>query len=423
MGLAHDTMALILAGGNGTRLGELTRWNCKPAIPFGGHFRNIDFTLSNCVNSGVRRVAVLTQYKAQGLINHINAGWSFLARPLGEFVEVWPAQQRLQASWYLGTADAVHQNLDLLLAQRSRYTLVLAGDHVYKMDYVQLLEHHVANGADVTVACVPVPAEESASYGVLGVDDRRRVRSFVEKPQPSSLGLAGQRTVLASMGVYVFNTAYLEQQLRRDAEEEYSNHDFGRDILPRAVREDDVAAYSFTDAAGQPGYWRDVGTLDAYWQAHMELLSPEPPIELHDPAWPIITLSEQLPPAKLLYASGRHGFVANSLLAGGVVIKGATVTNSVLSGNVHVAEGTLLEEAVVLPNARIGANCRLRRVIIDAGVEIPEGSSVGWQALAALAPSPLETVRASACGGQVTLLSHSGSPPQPADDGAMRSVA
>jgi glucose-1-phosphate adenylyltransferase len=413
MGLANDTIALVLAGGNGTRLGELTRWQCKPAVPFAGSFRNIDFTLSNCVNSGIRRIAVLTQYKAQSLINHLGAGWSFLARPLGEFVEVWPAQQRLHPSWYVGTADAVHQNLDLLLAQRSRYTLVLAGDHVYKMNYQALLEQHAATGADVTVSCVPVPTEEADSYGVLGVDDRKRVCSFIEKPQPASLGLSAQRTVLASMGVYVFNTDYLERELRRDAVEEGSSHDFGRDILPRAVKEAHVAAFAFTDATGRPGYWRDVGTVEAYWQAHMELLSPEPPIDLYDPAWPIITSPEQLPPAKLLYPSGRYGFVANSLLAGGVVVKGATVSNSVLAGNVHVNEGTLLDEAVVLPNARIGTNCKLRRVIIDAGVEIPDGTSVGWQPT-----SPVESVRT---GGRVTLLSRNWSPPAVEDD--IRSVA
>jgi glucose-1-phosphate adenylyltransferase len=415
MGLTRDTVALVLAGGNGTRLGELTRWQCKPAVPFGGHFRNIDFTLSNCVHSGVRRIAVLTQYKAQSLINHIGAGWSFLARPLGEFVELWPAQQRLHTSWYVGTADAVHQNLDLLLAQRSRYTLILAGDHVYKMDYRLLLEQHANTGADVTVACVPVPLEDSGSYGVLGVDDRKRVCSFIEKPQPASLGLSGQRTILASMGVYVFNTDYLERQLRQDAADPDSSHDFGRDILPKAVKEDHVTAFAFTDADGRPGYWRDVGTVDAYWQAHMELLAPEPPIELYDAAWPIITLPEQLPPAKLLYASGRHGFVANSLLSGGVVIKGATVTNSVLSGNVCVNEGTLIDEAVLLPGARIGANCKLRRVIIDAGVEIPDGTSVGWQPT-----PPVESVRT---GGRVTLLSRDWSSRPAETDDAIRSVA
>jgi glucose-1-phosphate adenylyltransferase len=419
MDLARDTVALILAGGNGTRLGELTRWQCKPAISFGGHFRNIDFTLSNCVNSGVRRVAVLTQYKAQSLINHIGAGWSFLARPLGEFIDVWPAQQRLHTSWYAGTADAVHQNLDLLLTQRSRYTLVLAGDHVYKMNYRLLLEQHAKSDADVTVACVPVLLEEAASFGVLGVDERQRVCSFIEKPQPSSLGIASSpdvkdhRTVLASMGVYVFNTEYLERQLKRDAQDPTSAHDFGRDILPRAVREDHVSAFAFVDEQGEPGYWRDVGTLDAYWQAHMELLAATPPIELFDPAWPILTLPEQLPPARLVYAAGRHGFVANSLLAGGVVVRGATVTNSVLAGNVHVAEGTLLDEAVVLPGARIGSNCKLRRVIIDAGMEIPAGVSVGWQPA-----TPMESMRT---GGRVTLLSGSWTPP--ADDHAMRSVA
>src|SRR5579859_347136 len=214
--LARDTFALVLAGGNGTRLGELTRWQCKPAMAFGGHFRNIDFTLSNCVNSGVRRIAVLTQYKAQTLISHLAAGWSFLPRALGEFVELWPAQQRLHKSWYSGTADAVHQNLDLVLAQHSRYTLVLAGDHIYKMDYLELIERHARTGADVTVACVPVPVEEASAFGVVGVDPDSRVRGFIEKPAPESLGGA-QPTVLASMGVYVFSTNYLAERLRLDA--------------------------------------------------------------------------------------------------------------------------------------------------------------------------------------------------------------
>jgi glucose-1-phosphate adenylyltransferase len=401
MGLERDTIALVLAGGNGTRLGELTRWQCKPAVTFGGHFRNIDFTLSNCVNSGVRRIAVLTQYKAQSLINHITAGWNFLARPLGEFVEIWPAQQRLHASWYMGTADAVHQNLDLVLAQGSRYTLVLAGDHVYKMDYRRLLQQHTNSGADVTVACVPVPVEESASFGVLGVDDRKRVCSFIEKPLPSSLGATAQRSILASMGVYVFNTGYLVDQLHRDAGDEMSSHDFGRDILPWAVKEDHVGAFPFTDATGEPAYWRDVGTVEAYWQAHMELLSPQPPFELYDPAWPISTLPEVLPPAKLLYAAGRQGFVSNSLLAGGVVVKGATVTNSVLAGNVSVDEGSVLDEVVVLPGARIGTNCKLRRVIVDAGVEVADGSSVA--------------------GGRITLISRNWT--QPVSEDEMRSVA
>jgi glucose-1-phosphate adenylyltransferase len=374
--LAGDTFALVLAGGNGTRLGDLTRWQCKPAIAFAGHFRNIDFTLSNCVNSGLRRIAVLTQYKAQTLITHITAGWSFLPRHLGEFVQIWPAQQRLHKAWYAGTADAVHQNLDLVLAQRSRYTLVLAGDHIYKMDYRKLIERHARSGADVTVACVPVPVQQASSFGVLGVDTDHRVRSFIEKPAPDSLA-STQDTVLASMGVYVFKTGYLANRLALDASNWDSAHDFGRDILPAAVREDHVAAHSFTDAGGRPAYWRDVGTLDAYWQTHMELLVPEPPIDLYDPAWPILTLSEPLPPARLLFDSARQGSVANSLLAGGVLIRGAAVTNSVLSINVRIGEGSTLDEAVVLPGARIGSNCQLRRVIIDADTQVPDGTVVG----------------------------------------------
>ena len=375
--LSRNTLALILAGGNGTRLGSLTRSQCKPAVPFGGHFRNIDFTLSNCVNSDVRRIAVLTQYKAQSLITHLAGGWSFLAKPLGEFVEVWPAQQRPHTCWYAGTADAVYQNLDLVQSLRPRYTLVLAGDHIYKMDYRKLLNLHACSGADVTVGCVPVPVEEANAFGVLGVDARGRVCSFIEKPHPETLRGATDRSVLASMGIYVFNTDYLVAALSRDARLEHSARDFGRDVLPAAVREDCVAAYKFVDGTGNPGYWRDVGTLEAYWQAHMELLAEKPPIELYEAAWPILTLPEPLPPARLLGDRDRHASVANSLLAGGVVIRGATVTNSVLSSQVHVGQGTLLDEAVVLPNASIGENCKLRRVVIDGGMHVPDGTTVG----------------------------------------------
>ena len=377
--LARETFALILAGGNGTRLGELTRWQCKPAIPFAGQFRNIDFTLSNCVNSGVKRIGVLTQYKAHSLISHIVGGWSFLPRPLGEFVEVWPAQQRVHSGWYAGTADAVYQNLDLVLAQRCRYALVLAGDHVYKMDYRRLIQQHAASGAGVTVACVPVPIESAGAFGVLGVDERHSVHSFIEKPAPATLAPTGASSVLASMGIYVFTTDYLVQLLNRDAAQLDSAHDFGRDILPFAVREKQVSAHMFLDEAGRPGYWRDVGTLDSYWQTHMELLAATPPMDLYDASWPIRTLSECLPPAKLAEDAGRRGFVANSMLSGGTIVGCATVTRSVLSTNVRVGDGSMLDEAVVLPNARIGANCRLRRVIVDSGVEVPDGTVVGWQ--------------------------------------------
>jgi glucose-1-phosphate adenylyltransferase len=375
--LTRDAIALVLAGGNGTRLGELTRWQCKPAIPFAGQFRNIDFTLSNCVNSGVRRIAVLTQYKAQSLISHVTSGWDFLPRALGEFVDVWPAQQRIHSGWYAGTADAVYQNLDQVLAQRTPYTLVLAGDHIYKMDYRRLLDQHVATGAKVTIGCAPVPVEESASFGILEVDSHRQVTRFVEKPSPASLGPNAPSTVLASMGIYVFSTDYLAEALRRDSSDASSGHDFGRDILPSAVSEGAAFAHRFADERGQPGYWRDVGTIESYWQTHMEMLAAEPPIDLYDPAWPIRTHYEPLPPAKVLCEPSRHGGVVNSLVAGGTIVRNATVSNSVLSPNVTVEENSVLDEVVVLPNVRIGANCRLRRVIIDSNTVVPDGTIAG----------------------------------------------
>jgi glucose-1-phosphate adenylyltransferase len=375
--LSRDTIALVLAGGNGTRLGELTRWQCKPAIPFAGQFRNIDFTLSNCLNSGVRRIAVLTQYKAQTLISHITGGWDILPRSLGEFVDVWPAQQRIHSGWYAGTADAVYQNLDQVLAQRTPYTLVLAGDHIYKMDYRRLVAQHVASGAKVTIGCAPVPVEDAASFGVLCVNATQHVKTFVEKPAPASLGMPPHSTVLASMGIYVFDTEYLAAALTRDAEDPSSGHDFGRNLLPAAVREGVAVAHRFTDEHGRPGYWRDVGTIESYWQTHMELLSSEPPIDLYDPAWPIRTHSEPLPPAKLLGDPGRHGGVVNSLIAGGTVVRGGSVSSSVLSPNVSVGEGSVIDEAVILPNVRIGANCRLRRVIVDSNTIVPDGTVAG----------------------------------------------
>jgi glucose-1-phosphate adenylyltransferase len=375
-GLASQTLALVLAGGNGTRLGELTRSRCKPAVPFACHYRNIDFTLSNCVNSQVRRIGVLTQYKAQSLIDHLTAAWSFLPRHLGQFLDVWPAQQRQTRTGYSGTADAVFQNLDLIHAQDAPYTLVLAGDHIYTMDYRRLLARHAVSGWDVTIACVPVPRQESAGFGVLEAGASGRVHSFIEKPDPAALTGSGQR-VLASMGIYVFNTSYLAQRLIADAQRPHSTHDFGRDILPEAVRSDRVGVFAFVDEQGEPGYWRDVGTLEAYWRAHMELLTIAPPIDLYDPAWPIWTAPERRPPARVMGDSSQPGSVRNSLVGGGCVIRAATIHDSVLSSGIHVEDGAHLEEAVVLPDARIGANCRLRRVIIDAGAEIAAGTVAG----------------------------------------------
>jgi glucose-1-phosphate adenylyltransferase len=390
--LSRDTFALVLAGGNGTRLGELTKWQCKPAIPFAGHFRNIDFTLSNCVNSGVRRIAVLTQYKAHGLIAHLNGGWNFLPRATGEFLEVWPAQQRVHSGWYAGTADAVFQNLDLVLAQRSRYTLVLAGDHIYKMDYRRMLEQHAATGAGVTVGCVPVPREMASSFGVIGLNAQRAVHSFIEKPAPATLDAIGEfvgtPTVLASMGIYVFTTEYLVELLNRDASVGGSAHDFGKDILPSAVREGRVGAFPFVDEKGAPGYWRDVGTLDSYWSAHMELLEPVPAMDLYDEEWPIHTMATVCAPARIADDGGRHA-VTSSLLAGGTVVGRSSVTRSVLSTNVRVGDGSLLDEVVVLPGARIGSGCKLRRCIVDSNVHVADGTVVGFQP-----PSNIERVGA-----------------------------
>jgi glucose-1-phosphate adenylyltransferase len=370
-----DALAVVLAGGHGTRLRGLTRDQCKPALPFAGHFRNIDFALSNCVNSQIRRIGVLTQYKAQTLIGHIASGWNFLPRHLGEFVDVWPAQQRLHSGWYGGTADAVRQNLDLILAQDTRYTLVLASDHIYKMDFRPLLDQHARSRANVTIACLPVAIEQASSFGVLGVDSAGAVRSFREKPAPSALDAPGG-TVLASMGIYVFDTDYLAMRLERDERAAGSTHDFGRDLLPVAVREDRVGAFVFADPAGKPGYWRDVGTLEAYWQAHMELLADEPALDLYDPDWPIWTMPEQLPPARLIYDDSHHGYVANSMVSAGTVIRGAVITNSVIGSSARVDRDTLLDESVVLPGARIGADCSLRRTIIDSGTVIPDGTVV-----------------------------------------------
>jgi glucose-1-phosphate adenylyltransferase len=403
--LSRDTFALVLAGGNGTRLGELTKWQCKPAIPFAGHFRNIDFTLSNCVNSGVRRIAVLTQYKAHGLISHLNGGWNFLPRATGEFLEVWPAQQRVHSGWYAGTADAVFQNLDLVLAQRSRYILVLAGDHIYKMDYRRMLDQHVATGAGVTVGCVPVPTEMASSFGVLSVNAQRCVQSFIEKPTHATLeaaGAADSSTVLASMGIYVFTTDYLVELLERDASIGSSSHDFGKDILPAAVREGRVGGYQFVDDSGAPGYWRDVGTLDSYWSAHMELLDPAPAMDLYDPDWPIHTMASVGAPARISDDAGRHS-VTNSLLASGTVVGRSSVTRSVLSTNARVADGSLLDEVVVLPGARIGSGCRLRRCIIDSNVQVADGTVVGFQA-----PGSIERVGAP----RIALVTRDATPPK-----------
>ena len=377
--LTRDTLALILAGGKGTRFEQMTRWRAKPAVPFGGKFRIIDFPLSNCMNSGIRRIGVLTQYKSHSLIQHIQKGWGFLRGEFGEFVELLPAQQRIEASWYAGTADAIYQNLDIIRIHNPAYVLVLAGDHVYKMDYGPMLAAHVAHGADVTVSCVEVPLAEAVAFGVIDVDAELRVVRFLEKP-PQPHPMPGRSDVaLASMGIYVFNTAFLYEQLIRDADMAASTHDFGRDILPSILDRYRVMAYPFRDPLNQgQAYWRDVGTVDAYWTANMELIGVTPELNLYDQAWPIWTYQEQLPPAKFVFdEEDRRGMAVNSMVSGGDIISGALVRRSLLFSNVLVDSYSQVTDSVVLPDVSIGQHCRLMRVVLEKGCRIPDGTVIG----------------------------------------------
>jgi len=384
--LAHDTLAIILAGGRGSRLAELTDWRAKPAVPFGGKFRVIDFALSNCVNSGVRRIGVCTQYKAQSLIRHVQRGWSFLDGRFDEFVELLPAQQRVTADWYRGTADAVYQNIDILRRHRRKFVLILAGDHVYKMNYARMLADHVASGAVMTVACIEVPLGHADQFGVMTVDASRRVSAFDEKPARPSPMPGHPDRALASMGIYVFEEAFLYEQLIRDAEDKASSHDFGKDLIPWLIASGaHVHAHRFEDSCvnvnnGAP-YWRDVGTLDAYWEANMELTRVVPDLNLYDVDWPIWSFQEQLPPAKFVFDDeGRRGMAVDSLVSGGCIISGSTVRRSVLFSNVRVQDFCYIEDSVILPNVEIGNNVTLRRVIVDKRCRLPEGLSAGVDA-------------------------------------------
>jgi len=382
--LTKNTVALILAGGRGSRLKDLTDWRAKPAVPFGGKFRIIDFPLSNCMNSGIRRVGVVTQYKAHSLIKHIQRGWGFLRGEFNEFVELLPAQQRVsEEDWYKGTADAVFQNLDILRIYKPEYVLILAGDHVYKMDYGEMLAHHVRNEADMTVACFEVPVQEASAFGVMDVDAEGRVVAFTEKPAepPAMPGKPG--VALCSMGIYVFNAAFLYEQLLRDADDPKSEHDFGKNVIPHLLNSGyRVFAQSFTESCvceeDKAPYWRDVGTVDAYWEANLDLASVRPELNLYDKEWPIWTYQEQLPPAKFVFdEEGRRGMAVDTMVSGGCIISGATVRRSVLFSNVHVADGAYLEEAVVLPGVRVGPGAVLKKVVVDRGCHIPPGMQIG----------------------------------------------
>lgn len=378
--LTRETLALILAGGRGTRLKQLTDWRAKPAVPFGGKFRIIDFPLSNCVNSGIRQVGVLTQYKAHSLIRHIQRGWGFLRGELGEFVEVLPAQQRIETSWYQGTADAVLQNLDIIRSHAPSYVLILAGDHIYKMDYGPMLAAHVESGADVTVGCIEVPVAEASAFGVMNVADDGRVLEFDEKPaNPASMpGKPG--IALASMGIYVFSTDVLCRELVRDRKLADSAHDFGRDIIPSMLDHMRVFAFPFRDQqTGAQAYWRDVGTVDAFWQANLELIDVTPELNLYDSDWPIWTYQEQLPPAKFVFDDeGRRGTAVDSMVAGGCVVSGSTVRHSVLFSNVRVHSFCEISDSVVFPDVDIGRHCKIQRAILDRGCRLPEGAEIGF---------------------------------------------
>ncbi len=377
--LTSGTLAVIMAGGRGERLKQLTAHRCKPATPFGGKFRIVDFVLSNCVNSGIRQICVLTQYKAQALIDHVHRGWGYLRGEFGEFVDVVPAQQQVGEHWYRGTADAVYQNLDYIRAHRPKHVLVLAGDHIYKMDYGPMIAHHVETGADITVGVVEVPVDRAREFGVLSVGEQNRVTKFTEKPQHPEPMPGRADIALASMGIYVFNADTLDHMLRSDAADPASAHDFGKDIIPQAIGGGKVYAYAFQDVHTRAqAYWRDVGTLDAYYEANMELVHVAPELNIYDDEWPIWTYQLQRPPAKfILDEDTRRGMAINSMISGGSIISGALVRQSMLFSDVRVEERALVHATVVLPNVTIGAGCTIKRAILDEGCDVPAGLTIG----------------------------------------------
>ena len=382
--LARHAMAYVLAGGRGSRLMELTAWRAKPAVYFGGKSRIIDFALSNAFNSGIRHIAVATQYKAHSLIRHLVRGWNFLRPISNESFDILPASQRVSEDcWYLGTADAVYQNIDIIESYAPKHVVVLAGDHVYKMDYELMLQQHVAQGADVTVGCLEVPREDATAFGVMDIDDQDVIRSFLEKPADPPAMPGKPDVSLASMGLYVFDTDFLIDQLRRDAADPSSSHDFGKDIIPYIVSNGRAVAHSFqnscvrSDAEGG-SYWRDVGTIDAYWSANIDLTAVVPELDIYDDEWPIWTFSEITPPAKFVHdEDGRRGMAISSLVSGACVVSGSLIRHTLLSTGVRVNSYGLIEHAVILPKVNVGRGARLRNVVVDAAVQIPDGLVVG----------------------------------------------
>lgn len=382
--LTKNTVALILAGGRGSRLKDLTEFRAKPAVPFGGKFRIIDFPLSNCMNSGIRRIGVATQYKSHSLIQHIQRGWGFLRGEFNEFVEIWPAQQRIAEDWYKGTADAVYQNLDIIRNIGTEYVLILAGDHIYKMDYGEMLACHARNQADMTVACINVPIADAKTFGVIGVNENDRVIDFKEKPEHPNALPDNPAQAFASMGIYIFNAAFLYEQLIRDADDPKSEHDFGKNIIPEIIHKYRVFAHRFNDSCiGRDNdefyYWRDVGSVDAYWEANIELTKVTPELNLYDHQWPIWTYQEQLPPAKFVFNNdNRRGMATDSLVSGGCIISGAIINQSVIFSNVNVHSYSEITDSVVMCNVNIGRHVKLNRVIVDEGTSIPDGTEIGF---------------------------------------------
>jgi glucose-1-phosphate adenylyltransferase len=382
--LARDAMAYVLAGGRGSRLMELTDRRAKPAVPFGGKSRIIDFALSNALNSGIRRIGVATQYKAHSLIRHMQRGWNFFRPERNEGFDILPASQRVSEDmWYAGTADAVYQNLDIIETYKPKYIIILAGDHIYKMDYELMLQQHVDSGADVTIGALEVPREEAKGFGVLHIDARRHITDFVEKPADPPHVPGNPEISLASMGIYVFETNFLAGLLRRDAVDKNSSHDFGKDIIPYIVKNGTAVAHLFSESCVRSelekgSYWRDVGTVDAYWQANVDLTDTVPELDLYDHEWPIWTYGEVTPPAKFVHdLDGRRGSAVSSLVSGGCIVSGAAIRRALLFTGVRVNSFASLEDAVVLPRVNVGRNASLKKVVIDSDITIPEGLVVG----------------------------------------------
>lgn len=385
--LPSKAVALVLAGGRGTRLKDLSTRRAKPAVHFGGKFRIIDFALSNCLNSGIRRIGVITQYQSHTLVQHIQRGWSLLSNEMNEFIDLLPAQQRVNGeTWYRGTADAVTQNLDIIRRYNAEYVVILAGDHIYKQDYSRMLIDHVEKGARCTVACLPVPLKDATAFGVMAVDENNKITDFIEKPKNPPAMPGEPQKALASMGIYIFDADYLFELLEQDSRDVSSSHDFGKDLIPKVTRAGNAYAHPFslscvhTDPGAEP-YWRDVGTLNAYWKANLDLVSPTPELDMYDPDWPIRTHMESLPPAKFEQdSSGKHGLILSSLVSGGCIVSGSMVKESVLFPRVNIDSYCNINLSVLLPDVQVGRSCHLHRCVIDRACVIPDGMVIGMNA-------------------------------------------